>query len=130
MSDQLKQALPLDTAVSFDPYAGEPGRDGDQCFSVNPDGTVFFRLKAPNAKTVQIDQFGSVTPLAPAEDGMWEGNVDLGRGFKYFFLKIDGADSTPTSPSATDAAARCTSWTCRSPGRRTGTIWRAFPTEA
>ena len=92
MSDQLKQALPLDTAVSFDPYAGEPGRDGDQCFSVNPDGTVFFRLKAPNAKTVQIDQFGSVTPLAPAEDGMWEGNVDLGRGFKYFFLKIDGAD--------------------------------------
>jgi hypothetical protein len=49
------QYLPLDTAVSFDPYAGEPGRDGDQRFAVNPDGTVFFRLKAPGAKTVEID---------------------------------------------------------------------------
>lgn len=87
-----KTAYPLDTAVSFDPYAGEPGRDGDQCFRINPDGTVFFRLKAPNAKTVEIDQFGSLHALTRAEDGMWEGTLDLGRGFKYFFLKIDGAD--------------------------------------
>ncbi len=83
---------PLDTAVSFDPYAGEPNRDGDQCFRFNPDGTVFFRLKAPNAQHVAIDQFGHVTELARRENGMWEGDVDLGRGFKYFFLKIDGAD--------------------------------------
>ncbi|MBQ2545007.1 MAG: hypothetical protein II557_01860 [Clostridia bacterium] len=83
---------PLDTAVSFDPYAGEPGRDGDQCFRIHEDGTVFFRLKFPNAHTVEIDQFGAVTPLSPAGDGMWECTADLGRGFKYFFLKVDGAD--------------------------------------
>ena len=84
--------LPLDTAVSFDPYAGEPGRDGDQCFRVNGDGTVFFRLKAPGAETVAIDQFGSVTPFTRVSEDMWEVTADLGRGFKYFFLKIDGAD--------------------------------------
>ncbi|MBO4885179.1 MAG: enterochelin esterase, partial [Clostridia bacterium] len=31
-------------------------------------------------------------PLAQAADGNWEGAVELGRGFKYFFRKIDGAD--------------------------------------
>ncbi len=82
----------LDTAVSFDLYAGEPGRDGDQRFEITADGKVFFRLKAPNAKTVEIDQFGTKTPLERVSDEMWEGTVDLGRGFKYFFLKIDGAD--------------------------------------
>ncbi|MBP5222108.1 MAG: enterochelin esterase [Lachnospiraceae bacterium] len=81
---------PLDTAVSFDPYFGEPGRDGDQGYEILPDGEVFFRLKAPNAKEVVIDQFGTIHPLEKAEDGMWEGKADLGRGFKNFFLKIDG----------------------------------------
>lgn len=38
---------PLDTAVSFDPYFGEPGRDGDQGVEILPDGKVFFRIKAP-----------------------------------------------------------------------------------
>ena len=86
------KALQLDTAVSYDLYAGEPGRDGDQRFEITADGKVFFRLKAPNAKTVEIDQFGSKTALQRVSDEMWEGTADLGRGFKYFFLKIDGAD--------------------------------------
>ena len=88
----MNKPWPLDTAVSFDPYYGEPNRDGDQGYELLPDGRVFFRVKAPEAKSVVIDQFGTVFPLAPAEEGMWEGKVDLGRGFKYFFLKIDGAD--------------------------------------
>lgn len=83
---------PLDTAVSFDPYYGEPDRDGDQGCEILPDGRVFFRVKAPGAKEVVVDQFGTLFPLTQASDGMWEGAVDLGRGFKYFFLKIDGAD--------------------------------------
>ena len=81
------QYLPLDTAVSFDPYAGEPGRDGDQRFTVNPDGTVFFRLKAPGAKTVEIDQFGARTSLSRVSDDMWE--VDspftVSMSFEIFF---------------------------------------------
>ncbi len=88
----MNKPWPLDTAVSFDPYYGEPNRDGDQGYELLPDGKVFFRIKAPEAKSVVLDQFGTVTPLARADEGMWEGAVDLGRGFKYFFLKIDGAD--------------------------------------
>ena len=83
---------PLDTVVSFDAYAGEPDRDGEQGFEILEDGRVAFHIKAPNARSVEIDQFGSVFPLTRADGGMWEGQVDLGRGFKYFFLKIDGAD--------------------------------------
>jgi len=83
---------PLDTAVSFDPYYGEPDRDGDQGCEIREDGSVFFRIKAPNAKEVAIDRFGTLFPLSRAEDGMWEGTADMGRGFLYFFLKIDGAD--------------------------------------
>ncbi len=88
----MKGPWPLDTAVSFDPYYAEPDRDGDQGYEITGDGKVFFRVKAPNAGEVAVDQFGTLHPLAHAADGMWEGAVDLGRGFKYFFLKIDGAD--------------------------------------
>ena len=83
---------PLDNALSFDPYYGEPDRDGDQGYEILDDGRVFFRVKAPGAKAVVIDQFGTISPLQRASEEMWEGAVDLGRGFKYFFLKIDGAD--------------------------------------
>lgn len=88
----MKTQWPLDTALSFDPYYGEPDRDGDQGYEINPDGTVRFRILAPKAREVAIDQFGTLFPLKPSQDGHWEGVCDLGRGFKYFFLKIDGAD--------------------------------------
>lgn len=88
----MKTPWPLDNAVSFDPYFGEPGRDGDQGHEILPDGTVLFRIRAPHASHVVIDQFGNEKPLARVNDEMWEGTVDLGRGFQYFFLKIDGAD--------------------------------------
>ena len=84
---------PLDCAISFDPYFGEPDRDGDQGFEVLDDGRVKFRIKAPNAKAVSIDMFfGFSVPLQRVSDTMWEGIVDLGRGFKYIFVMIDGAD--------------------------------------
>ena len=82
----------LDTAVSFDPYAGEPNRDGDQGFEIRPDGKVFFRVKAPKAGEVVIDRFGQKFELERVNDEMWEGTFFLGYGFKYFFLKVDGAD--------------------------------------
>ena len=88
----MNRQWPLDTAVSFDPYSGEPDRDGDQGYEILPDGRVRVRVRAPEAKEVLIDQFGAQFRLSPAGDGMWEGVFDLGRGFKYFFLKIDGAD--------------------------------------
>ncbi|MBR5344854.1 MAG: hypothetical protein IK127_03430 [Clostridia bacterium] len=84
--------LPIDTTVSYDLPFGEPDRDGDQGFEILPDGKVTVRVKAPNAKEVALDQFGNLHPLARVSDEMWEGTVDLGRGFQYFFLKVDGAD--------------------------------------
>ena len=86
----MKKQWPLDTAVSFDPYQGEPGRDGDQGYEIHEDGTVTIRIKAPFAKEVVLDMFGNIFPLKKVSEEMWEGRVDLGRGFKYFFLKIDG----------------------------------------
>ena len=88
----MKKAWPLDVAVSFDPYWGEPGRDGDQGYEYLEDGRVRLRIKAPSAKDVVLDQFGRLHPLNRVSEDMWEGTVDLGRGFQYFFLKIDGCD--------------------------------------
>lgn len=80
----------LDLTVSFDPYYGEPNRDGNQGFEIHEDGTVSIRIKAPFAKEVVIDMFGTIFPFEKVSEEMWEGRFDLGRGFKYFFLKIDG----------------------------------------
>ncbi|MBQ8953240.1 MAG: esterase, partial [Clostridia bacterium] len=88
----MKKQWPLDTALSFDPYFGEPDRDGDQGYEILPDGCVRIRVKAPGAKEVAIDQFGRPFSLEKGEDGVWEGTLKLGYGFQYFFLKIDGAD--------------------------------------
>ena len=88
----MKQQWPLDVSVSFDPYYGEPSRDGDQGAEVLPDGKVHFRIIAPKAGSVEINQFGTVFPLVSDGNGVWEGTFDLGRGFKYFFLNVDGAD--------------------------------------
>ena len=57
----LEKAWPLDVSVSFDPYVGEPNRDGVQGAEVLPDGQVHFRVIAPNAKEVVIDQFGHIS---------------------------------------------------------------------
>ena len=88
----MNQKWPLDVSVSFDPYYGEPGRDGDPGAEILPDGKIHFRILAPEASSVVIDQFGKLYPLAQTDDGAWEGTLDMGRGFLYFFLKIDGAD--------------------------------------
>ena len=88
----MKKSWPLDVTVSFDPYAGEPNRDGEQGAEILPDGRVHFRIIAKDAKEVVIDRFGTHFPLSPVADGAWEGTFDMGTGFLYFFLKIDGAD--------------------------------------
>ena len=82
-----------DTALSFDSYPGEPNRDGVQGFEITPEGRVRFRIIAPNAQKVWINQFyDNNFYLDRTPDGAWEGEFDMGKGFLYFFLKIDGAD--------------------------------------
>ena len=87
----MKQPM-IDSAVSFDPPFGEPGRDGDQGFVIHPDGTATVRVRAPQAKKVVLDQFGRIFALSRATPEMWEGTFNLGPGFQYFFLKVDDAD--------------------------------------
>ena len=88
----MKKQWPLDVSVSFDPYYGEPGRDGETGAEILPDGRVHFLIPAPKAQEVLIDRFGTLFPLEKREDGVWEGTFDMGTGFLYFFLKVDGAD--------------------------------------
>ena len=88
----MEQNRPLDISVSFDQYYGEPNRDGIQGADILPDGSVHFRIVAPDARTVSIDRFGTVYDLEKGSDGAWEGIFSMGSGFLYFFLKIDGAD--------------------------------------
>lgn len=83
----------LDNALSFDQYAGEPDRDGIQGYEVLPDGRVHFRLIAKDAKEVVINRFyDNNFYLTKGEDGVWEGSFDLGTGFLYFFIRVDGAE--------------------------------------
>ena len=77
----MREYRPLDTALSFDPYFGEPDRDGDQGFEILPDGKVRIRIMAPNAEEVMIDRFGKQDLLTRVSDRRWEGIMDLGRGF-------------------------------------------------
>ena len=82
----MEKKRPLDVTLSFDPYYGEPDRDGEQGADVLPDGRVHFRIIAKDAKEVVIDQFENIHPLQAVGDGAWEGTFDLGKGFLYFFL--------------------------------------------
>lgn len=84
---------PLDTTISFDRVLGEVGREGMQGFEILPDGRVHVRVVAKNAKEVVLDRFGTIYPLEKVDDeGGFEGTLDMGTGFLYFFLKYDGND--------------------------------------
>ena len=56
----MKKIWPLDVSVSFDPYFGEPNRDGEQGYEITEDGKVIFHIKAPGAQKVEIDVFGTI----------------------------------------------------------------------
>jgi enterochelin esterase-like enzyme len=55
-----------------------------------PDSRAIFRVKAPEAKLVQID-LGKKYDMVKTEEGMWEVTTEpLGQGFHYYSLVIDG----------------------------------------
>lgn len=65
-----------------------PGVKYPQIF---PDNTVFFRVKAPEAKTVQIDLLKKY-PMTKDTGGYWTVTTDpVVLGFHYYSLIIDGA---------------------------------------
>ncbi|WP_434981325.1 alpha/beta hydrolase-fold protein [Daejeonia sp. YH14] len=55
-----------------------------------PDGSVLFKIKAPEAKTVQVD-LGKKYDLKKDAEGFWTGKTDPQSGsFHYYSLLIDG----------------------------------------
>jgi enterochelin esterase-like enzyme len=55
-----------------------------------PDSRAIFKIKAPEAKLVQID-LGKKYDMVKGEEGMWEVTTEpLGEGFHYYSLIIDG----------------------------------------
>jgi enterochelin esterase-like enzyme len=65
-----------------------------------PDNRVVFRIKAPDAKTVQID-LGKKYDMAKDTGGYWIGTTEtVSEGFHYYSLMIDGvAVADPASES-------------------------------
>jgi enterochelin esterase-like enzyme len=57
---------------------------------INPDLSVTFKLKAPDAHKVQV-QLGSNFDMTRSEDGVWTGTIPPQvPGFHYYYLVIDG----------------------------------------
>lgn len=73
------------TAVFFNPPLENPA------YTIRPDGSIAFRIEAPNAKKVVVRTFDKACELHPNNDGFWTGESNLGEGFLYLFVEIDGA---------------------------------------
>ncbi|WP_374165031.1 alpha/beta hydrolase-fold protein [Arcticibacter sp. MXS-1] len=57
---------------------------------VMPDHRVVFRIKAPDARKVQVD-LGRPYDMVKDEEGVWKVTTDsIGEGFHYYSLMIDG----------------------------------------
>ncbi len=55
-----------------------------------PNGRALFKIKAPEAKKVQVD-LGKKYDLVKNSEGVWEGIIDsLSEGFHYYSLILDG----------------------------------------
>lgn len=85
---------PVD-ASTFSKYniLGEPASSnvrGAKYPRILPDNRVIFRIKAPEARHLQID-LGKKYDMEKGVDGFWEVTTDvLGEGFHYYSLLIDG----------------------------------------
>jgi enterochelin esterase-like enzyme len=93
---------PVDVS-SFSRYyfLGEPASTNVRAAKyprILPDNRVIFRIKAPEAKRVQID-LGKKYDLKKNEEGFWEITTEpQGGGFHYYSLLIDGvAVADPSS---------------------------------
>ncbi len=69
--------------------ANQPGKEYPQ---VNSEGRVRVRIKAPEAKKVQLDIGAVKYDLTKNENGVWTGeSAPQDEGFHYYQLNIDGA---------------------------------------
>ena len=95
---------PVDTAsFSKYPVAGAPAATNIRNAAypqILPDSRVMFSVKAPEAKSIQID-LGRKYDLVKDNAGVWTVTTDsIGEGFHYYSLLIDGvAVADPASES-------------------------------
>jgi enterochelin esterase-like enzyme len=85
---------PVDSSL-FNEYSllGTPSATvirGGKYPQIMPNGSAVFKVKAPEATTVQID-LGKKYDLVQNNEGVWEGKTDpLSEGFHYYSLIING----------------------------------------
>jgi enterochelin esterase family protein len=77
----------VDTAGTIRPFSNTPGYDFPR---IDKENRAIFRLRAPNAKKVQVD-LGGMNDGVMGPDSVWTIiTKPLGVGFHYYFLVIDG----------------------------------------
>ena len=93
MRKLLPVLLLISGAICFAQDASMPATTnvpGAQYPRINPDLSVTFRLKAPDAHNVQV-QLGSNFNMTRSEDGTWTGTIPPQvPGFHYYYLVVDG----------------------------------------
>src|SRR6185503_3489921 len=77
----------IDTAGTIRPFSNTPGYEFPR---IDKDRKAIFRLRAPNAKKVQIDLGGMNDGVMDADSFWTIVTKPLGVGFHYYFLVIDG----------------------------------------
>ena len=61
-------------------------------YEILADGRVAFRIQAPDASSVKLRTFDGEFPLVKDAQGLFMGTFDIGRGFIYLFVQVDGAE--------------------------------------
>lgn len=81
------QAQMPDTSGTIRPWSNTPGYDFPR---LDKENRAIFRLRAPNAKKIQVD-LGGLHDGTMGADSVWTViTKPLGVGFHYYFLVIDG----------------------------------------
>ena len=78
------------------------------CPRVLSDGSVMFRVSAPEARSVQIDLCGTKSDMQRSDDGTWTVTTKPQvPGFHYYFMVVDGVS---VSDPASQAFYGCGKW--------------------
>ncbi len=91
--------------VPEDSILSETAIDGNDFPRVDSQRRAYFRINAPQARTVQVDICGRKYDMRRDKEGRWCAVTDpLVVGFHYYFINVDGV---PTTDPATDTFFGC-----------------------
>lgn len=86
----LLGALLLASSLIYAQKPAETNVAGNQYPAIYPDNRIEFRIKAPQAKKVQVD-IGKKYDMVKGDDGIWKITTDkIGSGIHYYSMIVDG----------------------------------------